>query len=44
MSKQEIVDEIEGSMTAKIPIGLRENILDAVWLVLNDEMEDDLDG
>lgn len=40
MSKQDIVDDIEQVLTRTVPIGLREKILDAVWNVLEDEMED----
>jgi len=37
MKNQEIVDAVEDALTGRLPIGIREKILDAVWQVVNDE-------
>jgi hypothetical protein len=43
MTDQQIVDEVEDALTSKLPIGIREKVLDAVWQVLNDELGMDLE-
>lgn len=43
MTNQQIVDLVEDALSSKIPIGVREKILDAVFDVLNDELGIDLE-
>lgn len=43
MTNQQILDDVEEAISRIIPIGLREQILDAVWQVLTDNREDPKD-
>jgi hypothetical protein len=40
VSNQDIVDEVERSVSRILPIDLREKVLEAVWNVLQDNREE----
>ena len=43
MTNQRIVDLVDDALPSRIPMIVREKILDAIWRILNDEMGIDLE-